>query len=198
VAEQLHYLYLDSGAMYRAVTLAVYERGKDVSRSEIADIARAAKIEFKRDGSRIYLDGHDVSREIRTEKISKAIAPIAANPLVRKVLVQKQRQLGEKKNLVAEGRDMGTVVFPNANLKIYMQASIESRARRRLLEIEKNDNSKFDDILASIQKRDETDTLRDFGPLKRAVDALVLDTTDLTIEEQVDFVIQEAYIRGAR
>ena len=198
VARRLGYLYIDSGAMYRAVTLLALRRGIDVKDfPAVAQIAREADIRFAGDGfpgeTRIYLNGEDVSREIRTPEIDRHISPVAANPQVREILVRKQQELGRQGGVVMDGRDIGTVVFPQAELKVFMLASAEERSRRRQKELaEKGIEVPFQEILREIERRDREDMNRRHGPLKKAPDALELDTTNLTIEEQVNRIIEWA------
>jgi cytidylate kinase len=200
VAELLDYLYLDSGAMYRAVTLAVLKAGVWDREDEIIRIVKGCDIELRQraDGLRVFLNGEEVTTKIRTLRVTNAIAPIAANPYVRELLVPKQRAMARNGGIVAEGRDIGTVVFPDADLKIFMDASIDERARRRYDELKaKKIDVDFDDLVRTIEMRDETDKKRKFGPLKPAPDAIVLDTSHMTFDEQVEFIVKEARKRGA-
>ncbi len=198
VAQKLGYTYIDSGAMYRAVTLLALRKGIDVNDfPAVAQIARGADIRFRRDGhpgqTVIYLNGEDVSREIRTPEIDRNISPVAANPQVREILVRKQQELGRQGGVVMDGRDIGTVVFPRAELKVFMLASAEERARRRQKELaEKGIQVPLEEILQEIQRRDWEDMNRTHGPLKKAPDALELDTTNLTIEQQVEQIVKWA------
>lgn len=200
-AQRLNYLYLDSGAMYRAATLLVLQH-PEVAGDEARQVqlVRSATIELikKEEGLLVLLNGCDVSYEIRTPEVTRAIAPIAANPLVREELVKKQRLIGQEGGVVAEGRDIGTVVFPDAELKVFMTASLEKRAERRANELHKMGiEVNFEQILEEIRRRDESDMMREHGPLRRAKDALELDTTLLTIEQQVDVIVRWAKERGA-
>ncbi len=198
VAQKLGYLYIDSGAMYRAVTLLALRKGIDVhDAAAVARIAREADIRFRSDGAPgqtvIYLNGEEVSREIRTPDIDRNISPVAANPQVREILVRKQQELGRHGGVVMDGRDIGTVVFPQAELKVFMQASAEERARRRQKELaQKGIEVPLEQILQEIRRRDWEDMNRTHGPLKKAPDALELDTTHLTIEEQVEQIVKWA------
>jgi cytidylate kinase len=201
VAEALDYVYLDSGAMYRAVTWSVLQNGADPQdKAASARAAGAAEIFFARDesGQRVFLNGQDVTAAIRTPNVTNNIAPIAANPAVRRVLAEKQKAMGAQGGIVAEGRDMGTVVFKDAELKIYMVASIEERARRRQKELQtKNIAVTLDDLIREIEQRDTSDSNRQHGALKQAEDAVLLDTSTLTLNEQVDFIVKIAKQRGA-
>ena len=202
VAERLRFVYLDSGAMYRAVTWLALQRGVDLQDAgAVEQVARDATIEFRdADGRQlIFVNGRDISDEIRMPHVTDAIAPIAANPLVRKVLVQKQQALAAKGRVVAEGRDMGTVVFPHADLKIFLIAPAEVRAKRRLQELaQRGIEAAFDDIYRALLTRDYNDSTREHSPLRRADDAIDIDTGELTIDEQVERVVRLAKERMNR
>lgn len=196
VAERLGYLHLDTGAMYRAVTLNVLQNNIDIyDENKVVEIARMSDIKLEKSDNvlKVYLNGTDVSQEIRTPQVTKSIAPIAANPRVREILVAKQRQVMKNGGVVAEGRDIGSNVCPNAELKIFLVASIEERAKRRYKELtEKGIQVDMDELIADIKLRDSHDTGRKANPLKQAQDAVLLDTSNLTIAQQVDFVIRKA------
>ena len=196
VADKLHYLYIDSGAMYRAVTLkALRNKIPPDDFAKVAALAEKIAIRFKQNDSvtEVYMDGEDVSGAIRTPEVTNSIGPVAANPRVRQILVEKQRILGRQGGVVMDGRDITTVVFPDAELKIYMKASAEERARRRVKELaEKAIPADFEEILQAINDRDRADFSREHGPLKQAPDAIVLDTTRLSIQEQVEKIYQLA------
>ncbi|RMH70281.1 MAG: (d)CMP kinase [Gemmatimonadetes bacterium] len=193
VAARLNYIHIDTGAMYRAITLKVLRHQIDVNDAEtIGELAHQTDIYQERiDGDvHTFLDGEDVSSLIRTPEISQNVSQVASIPRVRQRLVQFQRQMGEKGGIVLEGRDIGTVVFPNAEIKIFMQASIEARAQRRLKDLQA-DGIEVDlkELEAEIAARDHADSTRQTSPLKQAPDAILLDTTTLTMEEQVQFII---------
>ena len=174
VARALGFTYLDSGAMYRCVALAVLEGG-----GEPADVARAIELEV---GERVLLDGRDVTEAIRTPEVSEAASRIAADPGVREALVEKQRELLASGDWVAEGRDIGTVVAPGAELKVFLTASGEERARRRAAEL----GADPDTVLAEQALRDERDRTREHSPLEPAPGAVELDTTGLSVDEVVE------------
>ena len=201
VAEALDYVFLDSGAMYRAVTWSVLQNGADpFNETASKRAAENADIHFERDetGQRVFLNGQDITEAIRTPEVTNNIAPVAANPAVRSVLAQKQKEIVAHDNIVAQGRDMGTVVFKDAELKIYMVASIKERARRRQKELHaKNIAVNFDDLVQEIEQRDKSDSNRQHGALKQAEDAVLLDTSTLTLDEQTDFIVKIARERGA-
>ncbi len=193
VAQRLGYRYIDSGAMYRAVTLKALELGIPTTDAKrVADIARHTRIEFVSDRNghqRILMDGRDVTDLIRTHRVNQHINPVAANPQVRNILVKKQQALGQGGGVVMDGRDIGTVVFPDAELKIYMDASAEERARRRVKELHNRGiDVAYEDVFKEIQERDRSDTSRAVGPLKKAPDAVVIDTTRLSVDEQVAYI----------
>jgi cytidylate kinase len=190
VAEKLGYLYVDSGAMYRALTLAVLRCGIDIhDEKAIVAFARAVNIDFKNE--RTFLDTEDVSSEIRLPKITKVISIISAYPGVRKIMVDKQRKLAEKGRVVMDGRDIGTVVLSDAEVKIFLKASIQERAKRRYIELEKKGvKVNLQEIKRELMERDKIDSSRDVAPLKPANDAYIIDTSDMTIPEQVEEVLK--------
>lgn len=196
VARRLGFLHLDSGAMYRAATLLVLHKGLESAPTDslVRAIAQAEiELDYSDNVLRVLLNATDVTQKIRGPEVTAAIAPVAANPKIRHILVAKQRNIAHNTNVVAEGRDMGTVVFPDADLKIFMIASIAERAERRYNELAaKGIKVDFDGLMNEIGERDRNDSNRLFSPLKRAADAVELDTTGKTIEEQVQFVICKA------
>ncbi len=194
-AEKLGYTYLDSGALYRAVTLAALQKGVDLlDEKQVTQLAAELKIRLQAasDGLRVLMNGNDVSQEIRTPKVTEAIAPIAANQGVRQALLDAQRQFARQGSVVAEGRDMGTVVFPDAECKFYMIASIEERSRRRQAELAaKGIHLSLTEISEMIIQRDKTDSSRTASPLRRPKDAVEIDTSSLSVDEQVELVVRK-------
>ncbi len=190
LAQRLNYLYLDTGAMYRAFTLKVLRKKIDSDDSDtLAKLAAQTEIKLipNASGIRVYLDGEDVTDLIRTPEIDRAISKVSRVKAVRDRMVTLQRKIGESGGIVAEGRDIGTVVFPNADVKIFLVASPEERARRRKEELQaKGMNILLEEVLQDIKRRDEIDSTREISPLKKAGDAIEVDTTDLSIDEQVD------------
>lgn len=189
LAESLGYRHIDTGAMYRAIGWKAHVEGipLDDERS-VADLAHRADIVL--DGGAVSIDGRDVTRAIRTPEIDKAATAVARLPRVREVLVARQRQFGEAGGVVMEGRDIGTVVFPNADLKIYLDASAEERARRRAGDAAHSGGQAGQEaVAASIAARDESDTTRIISPLRIAPDAVHIDTTGMPIQQVVDTVI---------
>ena len=198
VAKALGYVYIDTGAMYRAVTYLALEKGyASTSGIEVKPLMKAlrqSEIKFVYNAdlgfSEIYLNGKNIEDEIRGIEIANWVSEVAKQPEVRTYLVNLQRKLGEQKGSVMDGRDIGTTVFPEAELKIFMTASEQVRAERRYKELQnKGDNSSFEEVLANIQHRDHIDTTRKESPLKKAEDAIVIDNTHLTIEEQVEKIL---------
>ena len=189
VAEKLGYIYIDTGAMYRAVTLLYIEKGKG-----IIDTLEDVEISFKRgDGNRVLLNRRDVTEEIRSAAVTSKVSEISSFEAVRSYLVSMQQKLGQDKGVVMDGRDIGTTVLPDAELKIFMQASPRVRAERRLIEEkERGSDIDIDQLTAQIIKRDELDMNRDISPLIKAEDAVLLDTTEMTIDEAENFILEIA------
>ena len=194
VAERLGYTYLDTGAMYRALTYyALENKINPADGKKLAEIAEQLPLEFRRKdgGDFIYLNGQDISSEIRTPEVTKNVSEVSAHLLVRQAMVAKQKEFAKNRSIVAEGRDTTTVVFPDADLKIYMDASVKERARRRLLDLSNMGiESNLSEQEQDINRRDEYDSGRQHSPLTKAEDAVVIDTTNLTIEEQVDRIVE--------
>jgi cytidylate kinase len=190
VAQRLGWHYLDSGALYRALGLAAQRAAVELDAADaLAGLARAMRLEF--DGSQVILDGQDVSTAIRTEAAGAAASRVAAQPAVREALLGWQRAAATPPGLVADGRDMGSVVFPEAAVKVYLTASPEERARRRYKQLkEKELDVSLASLIQEIGARDERDSTRCIAPLKAPPGALVLDTTSLAIEEVLDRVLE--------
>lgn len=190
LALDLGYINLDTGAMYRAVALASLRREIDAKDHEaLKQICAEIDIEFERDGKeeRVLLNGEDVSTQIRTPEISLLTASVAACPDVRKAMVERQRILGADGGVVLEGRDIGTVVFPHADVKFFLKASAEVRGQRRFLELQaKGVNVDLARTISEVQARDIADTNRTNSPLRRADDAILIDTTDLNITQVLE------------
>jgi cytidylate kinase len=192
VAAALRLHYLDSGSLYRLVALKASREGVAANdEAGLAALARSLEVAF--DKHRIRLDGLDVTEELRGEPVSAAASRVAVVPAVRSALVGRQRGFRRPPGLVADGRDMGTVVFPDAILKIYLMASAEVRAGRRYKQlIEKGNSVTLEGLLLDIRERDARDSARAAAPLKAAVDAVILDTTDMTIDASIAFVLERA------
>lgn len=195
IANKLHWLYLDTGAMYRAMAVKILRNNIALDDSvSIGKTADETEISIKqtKNGMKVFLDQEDITNKIRTPEIDRAVGPVCEVPQVRKVLVSLQRKIGSKGNIVAEGRDMGTVVFPKADLKIFLIASLPSRAERRRKDMKKMGLEISKKALRQeIQKRDKRDASRAHSPLKKAEDSIVLDTTHLSITQQVEFILNK-------
>ncbi len=201
LAQTLGYTFIDSGAMYRAVTLYVlrnqlHEEGVPcVSRllDSLVQISITFCFDAETGKNTTFLNGENVEEEIRGMEVSQLVSPVSAIPELRKEMVRLQRELGHKKGIVMDGRDIGTVVFPNAELKIFMTASPEIRAERRFAELTaKGLSVSFEEILRNTRERDRLDQSREASPLKQADDALILDNSHLNREQQLDWVLQKA------
>ncbi|MGB9720386.1 MAG: (d)CMP kinase [bacterium] len=205
VAKRLNFFYLDTGAMYRAFTLkylrAQNSKGDNVVAQFIGHndpdlellkiLLENTKIELVRhnDDLKVFLDGEDVTEEIRTPAVNELVSPISAIKQVREWMVNRQREIARGKNIVCEGRDMATVVFPNAQVKIFMNADLSVRAERRRKELlQKGMNINLEESLNNLKYRDDYDSSRKHSPLKKADDAIEIDTTNLTIEQEIDLV----------
>ncbi|MBR2191625.1 MAG: (d)CMP kinase [Eubacterium sp.] len=193
VAKELGFIYVDTGAMYRTLALACFRDGIDTS-DEAAVVAKCESVEVTlgyEDGTqKVYLNGEDVSTEIRREEIGNLTSAIAVYPGVRKILVALQKDLATKNDVVMDGRDIGTAVLPNADLKIYLTASVETRAKRRYDElVEKGQTCDLKEIEKDIEDRDYRDMNREVSPLSQADDAVLVDSSDMTIDEVVAKII---------
>ncbi len=201
IAEHFNYLYIDTGAMYRAVTLAWLRTKTDFNENYICDLINIIHIDMENtpSGQKTYLNDKDVSEDIRLPEVTKNVSPVSAIACVREKLVAMQRELGKNGASVLDGRDIGTVVFPDAELKIYLIASTKARAERRAMELrEKGIEFSNSEIEKQIIDRDKYDSSRDISPLTKADDAVEIDTSNLTIEEQSRLIIQlaEQIIKG--
>ena len=200
LAQRLGYVYIDTGAMYRVVTLVSLPNGwienKVPDTQKIIDGLKNIKITFQWDEevgkNTTFLNGENVEDEIRQLEVSENVSPISTIAEVRHEMVRQQRENGKNKGIVMDGRDIGTVVFPDAELKIFMTASPEIRAQRRFLELtEKGENVNFEEILANVEGRDKIDSTRAVSPLKQADDALILDNSELTREQQLAWAVNK-------
>ena len=188
ISAAYHFVYLDTGAIYRTVGLAVFRRGIDRKKdAALAEILPEVQIEIRYDGQglqRMFLNGEDVSEAIRMPEISLCASDVSALPACRAFLLEMQRDFARKNNVIIDGRDIGTVVLPNADLKIFLTADSRERARRRLLELEaKGVATDFDTVLKEIEARDWQDTHREIAPLRQAEDAVLVDSTSMDFEQ---------------
>ena len=194
VAQRLGYAYLDTGAMYRAIALKAIERHVDVSNpNDLARLAEETDVRVEPDpqGTRVILDGRDVTAKLRSVEVTRSASAVSAAKGVRTRMVEIQREIGSRGGIVAEGRDIGSVVFPRADVKIYLDADLTHRAARRLKDLEAAGTvSEVREVERDLSSRDERDSTREHSPLCVPEGALVVDTTNLTIEEQVTKVIE--------
>jgi cytidylate kinase len=194
VAKRLNYLYIDTGAMYRAVTLFALRNNLMGKNDEIIEMAKGLDIvlNFSDGETKITVNGKDVSKEIRTFEVNSNVSEISAIEGVRKILVRKQQEIGKDGGIVMEGRDISTVVFPNAEVKIFLTAGIDERAMRRALEFsEKGTDIPIEKVKENLKSRDFIDSNRIASPLTKSPDAIVVDTSNTTIDEQVKIIIDE-------
>lgn len=190
VASALGFTYIDTGAMYRAVTAAVIEAGLDPRNEEqSASLIPNMSIDLLEDGHVLY-NGRDVTKEIREKAVSDNVSYIAAMKPIRLALVDMQRELAKKKSVIMDGRDIGTYVLPDADVKIFQVASVEERAQRRYLEnVEKGMDTSYEEVLENLKNRDRIDSSRAFAPLKPANDSILLDTSEMSIDEVTQAVL---------
>lgn len=200
LAREVGYIYIDSGAMYRAVTLYCMEQslfqGDTIDIERLRAAISQLEIGFKLNPAtglpETYLNGQNVEQRIRSLDVSERVSPVSAIDFVREALVRRQQALGKEKGIVMDGRDIGTTVFPDAELKIFVTASPEVRARRRFEELKaKGENVNIDEVLANVMQRDQIDQNRSISPLRQAPDALVLDNTHLSIVQQKAWLIEQ-------
>ena len=191
VGEKLGLINIDTGAMFRCVTLNMIQEKVTLEEEEkIKEILKNIKIELK-ENEEVFLNGINVSQKIREEEVTKMVSPVSVLPMVREKMLILQREMAKGKNVIMEGRDIGTVVFPKANVKIYLDASPEERARRRVKQNqEKGMESSYEEVLKNIMERDKRDLSREIAPLKQAEDAIYIDSSDMTIDEVVDKIIK--------
>ena len=201
LAKEIGYIYVDTGAMYRAVTLYAmrhdlfYDNGDvnmEALRAEMPDIKISFKFNAETGRPDAYLNGEPVENVIRTIEVSNHVSKIAAVPFVREAMVAQQREMGKEKGVVMDGRDIGTTVFPDAELKVFVTASAEVRAQRRFDELKaKGMPADYDDILKNVQERDYIDSHREVSPLRQAPDAILLDNSNMTIPEQQEWLYNQ-------
>jgi cytidylate kinase len=199
LADRLGYRYIDTGALYRGVAYEVQSQGVDPkSETALADLCRRLQFSFKTEakGLRLYCGGTDISDRIRTPEISMLASSVSAMAVVRECLLDVQRDIGRRKEAVFEGRDMGTVVFPAADVKFFLNASLTTRALRRYEELKSESDQSLDTVEKDMQRRDTNDSTRSLAPLKPADDAIVIDSTDLSVEEVVDQMLLRISEKG--
>lgn len=192
-AEKLGYAYIDTGAMYRSVAWKFLQTGKAFDEDFISGLSKTMLIDFKPEAkiNRVFVDGTEVTEAIRTPEVTAIVSRVAAIGEVREAMVDQQRRMGEAGGVLMDGRDIGTVVFPNAQLKIFLTASVEERARRRYAEmVAKGQQVDLQQLQEDIAERDKQDSERAISPLRQAEDALLLDTSDMGISEVTDKILQ--------
>ncbi len=196
LADSIGYTYIDSGAMYRALTLKVLREQIPLQKLDsIISMAEETDIDFRNNS--IFLDGRAVDKEIREENVNRNVSFIAAIAEVRKLMVDQQRKISRNKNVVMDGRDVGTVIFPSADIKFYITASVDERAERRYNELKKKGyDAEIKDIKSQIEKRDHIDSTRSESPLTIASDAIIIDTTGKSIEEVLKEVVSYIEVKG--
>lgn len=189
LSEKFNLVNIDTGATYRCVALKVLRNNINLEEADkIIEMSKNINIDLKQDG-KVYLDGEDVTKEIRSKEVTQIVSPISSITEVRKNMVDIQRKIAEGKDVVMEGRDITTVVFPNAKYKFYLDASLESRAQRRYKENqEKGIDMTYEEVYDNIQKRDYNDMHKEVGSLTRTEDQIYIDTTNLTVEEEVEII----------
>ena len=194
VAERLNLVTIDTGAMYRCVTLAMLEQNIGTEElDKIANILKDIKIEFVDEGTekKVFLNGKDVTLQIRSKEVTEFVSPVATIKIVREHMAELQREMAKSIDVIMEGRDIGTNVFPNADVKIYLDASAEERAERRFRQNKENGiDIPFEEILKNVKERDYIDSHREIAPLTKAPDAVYIDSTGMTVEEEVEAVIK--------
>jgi len=201
LAKKIGYIYIDSGAMYRAITLYCIQKGlfedgklhKDRLAKEIKNIRISFRINSQTGLPETYLNGTNVEKDIRTMEVSGKVSEISTIGFVRKEMVRQQQEMGQEKGIVMDGRDIGTVVFPDAEMKVFVTADAKIRAQRRLDELRSkgDDKTTFEDVLNNIKQRDYTDQNREESPLTKAEDALLLDNSNLTKEQQIEWLLDK-------
>ena len=201
LARKIGYVYVDTGAMYRAVTLYALRNNlfdadggikEDELKSRMGDISISFRLNTATGRPDTYLNGENVEQDIRTMQVSNRVSPIAALPFVRQALVAQQQAMGKEKGVVMDGRDIGTTVFPDAELKVFVTASVEVRAQRRYDELKaKGMQADYNDILKNVQERDYIDSHRPTSPLRKADDAIELDNSSMTVDEQNDWLMEK-------
>lgn len=193
IASRLNFTYVDTGAMFRCVTLELINNNITINETDkINEVLSNISISLKNEGNvqRVFLNDKDVTEKIRTKEVDDKVAEFAAVGVIREKLKELQQQMGKEGNIIMEGRDIGTVIFPNADVKIYIEVSEEERANRRYKQnLEKGINTPYEQILENIRKRHKLETEREIAPLVKAEDAILIDTTNMTQDESIDKII---------
>lgn len=190
LADALHMAHLDTGAMYRAITLDLLEQGIDVNDEQAVD-ERLNQLNLKMEDDRVFLDNRDVTARVRADDVTQNVSVVSGYRAVREKMVAMQQAIAASADVILDGRDIGTVVLPNADLKIFLTATPEERARRRLQDKKSTSSMAYEEVLADIRRRDQYDSTRAISPLRQAEDAVRIDSSDMTIEEVVERIIEE-------
>ena len=193
VAEKLGFIHINTGAMYRGIALKILQKGIDLdNKNDMEKVLFETIFQFRyRNGSELFMDGKNISNEIISSEVTEYVGRISTIPMVREKLVQYQRDMSEGRDVVLEGRDIGTVVFPNADYKFFLTADIQERARRRIQEMQaKGEKVQLKELINNLEERDRKDSTRKHSPLKKAEGAVEIDTTGLKIEEQVNCIVE--------
>ncbi len=201
VADRLGYLYVDTGAMYRALTWKALQAKADLnSEADLVHLLKDCTIQLEptEEGLRVLVDGEDVTQHIRSEKVSQYVPAVARFPEVRRYMVEAQRNIASQQKVVMDGRDIGTHVLPDAEVKFYLTASIEERAKRRFNELKKKGPVTLEEVMEAIRQRDAQDKERKTAPLKKADDAIVIDTTGKSVEEVINLILSYIKQKGLR
>lgn len=190
LADALHMAHLDTGAMYRAITLDLLEQGIDVNDEQAVD-ERLNQLNLKMEDDRVFLDNRDVTARVRADDVTQNVSVVSGYRAVREKMVAMQQAIAASADVILDGRDIGTVVLPNADLKIFLTATPEERARRRLQDKKSTSSMAYEQVLADIRRRDQYDSTRVISPLRQAEDAVRIDSSDMAIEEVVERIIEE-------
>lgn len=190
LADALHMAHLDTGAMYRAITLDLLEQGIDVNDEQAVD-KRLNQLNLKMEDDRVFLDNRDVTARVRADDVTRNVSVVSGYRAVREKMVAMQQAIAASADVILDGRDIGTVVLPNADLKIFLDATPEERARRRLQDKKSTSSMAYEEVLADIRRRDQYDSTRAISPLRQAEDAVRIDSSDMAIEEVVERIIEE-------
>ena len=190
LADALHMAHLDTGSMYRAITLDLLEQGIDVNDEQAVD-DRLNQLNLKLEDDRVFLDNRDVTARVRADDVTRNVSVVSGYRAVREKMVAMQQAIAASADVILDGRDIGTVVLPNADLKIFLTATPEERARRRLQDKKSTSSMAYEEVLADIRRRDQYDSTRAISPLRQAEDAVRIDSSDMAIEEVVERIIEE-------
>jgi len=195
IAQKMNLLYIDTGAMYRAITYVVYKLGiNPKDEKKVSEVLKSINLEFKmnkKNNIDVFYNGENINKFLRIKEVDDTVSYVCSYKKVREFMVAKQRELSKNYNVILDGRDIGTVVFPNTPYKFYLDASVEERARRRMLDTKNKERLSFEKVKENIIKRDKLDSTRKLSPLRKAEDAIYIDSTNMSIGEVVNFIIKK-------